>query len=247
MLRLQSTTFTILGLWALASVPGCGGDTGNTDASTTQTSAVTDTDVATTETGETGETAVTEGTETANPSGSESGTDTGAEESECVVDSDCQKVDNCCECSSMPADQTPDACDMDCLVGQCTATSLEPVSAVCRSGRCEFDSAIPCAGPVACDSLPPDCEVGMVPSVVDECWGGCVPYHYCADTSLCMMTCGENWVCVGSQAGNGAGCAPLPSGCEGQATCDCFADYWSEVCPSSCFEDGGSLVCADGG
>jgi len=193
------------------------------------------------------DTSPTAGTETDNPTGSESGTDTGADDAECVVDSDCQKVDNCCECTSMPADQTPDACAMDCLVGQCTATGLEPVSAVCRSGRCEFDSAIVCSGPVACDSLPPECEPGMAPSVVNECWGACVPYHYCADTSACAMTCGEDWVCVGSQAGNGAGCAPLPTACQGQATCDCFADYWSEICPAGCFEDGGSLICEDGG
>lgn len=173
--------------------------------------------------------------------------DTGTSNAECNVDSDCQRIANCCECSSIPADVEPEQCADDCLVDHCTATGLESLKSVCRLGVCEFDSPLDCSGAVACESLPPECEPGMVPSVSGDCWGPCVPFHYCADTSNCGNDCGDDWACVQSQSSNSPGCVPLPNGCDGSATCECFAPYWPQVCPGGCSGGGAQLLCEDGG
>ena len=243
------------GAVALAlSLAACSGDDG---ASTTASTATTSTGG--TGTGTSADPTGTEATSGATESGTtesgrtESGTTevttagTGGLGPECVIDSDCQKVANCCVCSSIPADVEPGECEDDCLVDSCTAKGLEGLEAACRSGGCEFGSTIECSGPVSCDSLPPECISGEVPSIVDECWGPCVPYHYCADTSACTPSCGEGWVCVEFQSGAGGGCMPLSHECDGSAGCSCMAPYWGEVCESACSGDPGGLLCEDGG
>ena len=54
---------------------------------------------------------------------------------------------------------------------------------------------------VSCRAMPPACEPGMVPSVVADCWGPCVPEPLCAprengDEALCAET-GGRWDPVG--------------------------------------------------
>ncbi len=255
-----SHTFLCLTLTTCWALTGCTGDDSETtqaassEASSTSESSPTagssesSTEPGTTDpgTGSDSEAGTdTQGT-TAGMDSETAGTDTGSDNAECVVDSDCQKIDNCCECSSIPADETPEDCVEDCLVGQCTAVGLDLLKPACRSGVCAFDSPINCSGPVVCNALPPECESGFVPSVVDGCWGACVPYRYCADTSNCDETCGPEWTCITSQSGGYDGCVPLPSACAGEVSCACFAPYWNEVCPGSC-GDGTELLCEDGG
>ncbi len=241
-------------LWggALALVAGlaaCTGDDGATTSTTapTGTASTGGTGTATDATGTTEATA-TDTTEasSATTEATTAGT-TGGAAAECVVDSDCQRIANCCECSSIPAGEEPAECEDDCLVDSCTAEGLEALEAACRSGICEFGSTIECGGPVSCDSLPPECEGDEVPSIVDECWGPCVPYHYCSDTSACTPGCGEAWVCVESQSGAAGGCMPLAEECGGTASCECVAPYWGEVCESACSGDSSGLLCNDGG
>ncbi len=240
-----------LGALALASgLTACTGDDGATMSTTTApTGTATEPTTEPTGSGSTGGTTATTGTTaatTGTTEGTTAGTTAGAE-AECVVDSDCQKIANCCECSSIPADEEAAECENDCLVDTCTAEGLETIEAACRSGVCEFGSTIACSGPVSCDSLPPECEGDEVPSIVDECWGPCVPYHYCVDTSACTPSCGEAWVCVESQSGGAGGCMPLAGECEGTASCECVAPYWDEVCESACSGDSSALLCNDGG
>ncbi|MEZ4381152.1 MAG: hypothetical protein R3A79_07375 [Nannocystaceae bacterium] len=230
----------------------CAGDDAGTSATTqATTSEATTASSSTTATGSGSDsdsaTTTATGTGTDSATGSTSGTTTGDAGPECVVDADCQLVDNCCECSSLPSDDEPDACDFDCLVSECTSQGLDSLTAACRSGICELTSTIHCEGPVACDQEPPACEGDAVPSVIGECWGPCVPLHYCADSSSCSPGCGDGWVCVESQSGGPGGCAPLPAACDGAPSCDCFSPYWDEVCAGSCSESGAGLLCEDGG
>ncbi len=252
MLSLNTTTM-ILKCSAVAltcSLIACVGDDSGTSGSTStasSTGAATTTESSAT--GGTSTAATSEGTTVGTSEGTTATTagTTGGVEPECVVDSDCQRVANCCECSSIPAGETPAECENDCLVDTCTAEGLESLEVACRSGVCEFGSTIACGGPVACDSLPPECDGDEVPSIVDECWGSCVPYHYCSDSSACTPGCGEDWTCVDSQSGGAGGCMPLAPGCGGVASCECVDPYWGEVCPSSCSDSGDGLLCNDGG
>ena len=43
-------------------------------------------------------------------------------------------------------------------------------------------------GTVSCPALPPECPEGQVASIVDECWGPCVPNDCCA--------CSEDFECL---------------------------------------------------
>ena len=43
-------------------------------------------------------------------------------------------------------------------------------------------------GTVSCPALPPNCPAGQVASIVDECWGPCVPNDCC--------TCTEDYECL---------------------------------------------------
>lgn len=252
MLRLLRSSAFLLSLGLCLPLAACAGDDSATSATTststsTSTSATESASATASTTGETGTDTATSTTGSGSASATGTSGTTGGLEPECVVDADCQLVDNCCECSSRPASDEPDPCEDDCLVSECTAQGLEGLAATCRSGICEFSSSSNCDGPVVCAQEPPACEGDEVPSVVGECWGPCVPLHYCADSSSCQPGCGDGWVCVDSQSGGTGGCAPLPAACAGVASCDCFAPFWDEVCPASCSESGGGLLCEDGG
>lgn len=94
-----------------------------------------------------------------------------------------------CEASELCVDDGSDSCFPDMssgCAGRCSA-KLDP--SVCEGGISD------CSGSVTCPALaPPECPDGQVHSIVDECWGPCVPADCCAceresDCVLPEVTC----------------------------------------------------------
>ena len=125
----------------------------------------------------------------------------------CVMDDpDCECAD--ADADGYCDDETPTACDrndVDCLAlppecgagevpsvvdgcwGPCVSEALcVPPDAECvdldADGYCDDETPTACdRNDVDCLALPPECGAGEVPSVVDGCWGPCVPADHCTD------------------------------------------------------------------
>lgn len=154
---------------------------------------------------------------------------------ECVSDSDCALQSDCCACTAYPAgDEAPPSCALDCAIERCSVEGV--TEAVCQLGRCvAAHTCLPALA--ACDSKPPDCDPGMIASIVGSCYGPCVPVSSCTRVPSCQVCVGLD-VCVvlsGEVAPN-ARCAPVPKGCEGDRSCGCLA-------PTYC--TGGFNLCMD--
>lgn len=163
---------------------------------------------------------------------------------ECLQDADCQVVEDCCTCDARPIGEPFDTCQLACDVTACDLAFELEVAAACRGGRCEFTSGA-CTGTPACDEPPPECESGTIPAIDGDCWGECVAPLACAGTCAGEgAACGVGWACVESQSSSPV-CHPVPLACEGVPTCECMPD---EVCMfGPCSDDGGGLLCEDGG
>ncbi|MEZ4448339.1 MAG: hypothetical protein R3B09_02590 [Nannocystaceae bacterium] len=229
-------------------------ETGSGTASSTSTAGTTDaTDSGTaTASGSTTAgttTAGTAGTTTAGTTTDSSGTDTGAPVGECESDDGCVLWNSCCSCAAVPVDTPDEQCPGECFVTSCEGMGLYLPSAACRLGRCALAPQRCNPAEVACDALPPECPDGFVASVVDVCWGSCVPAHLCDVLPACSHgLCGPGWMCVESQAGAfKPHCEPIPAACDGAPGCGCAAGEFAEVCQGGCEEGSGSLICADGG
>lgn len=57
----------------------------------------------------------------------------------CTTDTDCQKVDNCCDCLALPKGSGPPPCALtNCFVNTCTGWGLTAAKALCDSGVCKL-------------------------------------------------------------------------------------------------------------
>jgi hypothetical protein len=114
--------------------------------------------------------------------GAQAGTSTMFEPvgTECVTDADCRLVSDCCRCVSAPKGVTLDVCYASCTQTMCIAEGVSGSDDACVSGRCVLNRSCDRAQ-VTCDSAPPECEPGMIPSVVDDCYGPCVASTECRD------------------------------------------------------------------
>ena len=142
---------------------------------------------------------------------------------ECKVDADCQLVNDCCNCMGIPAGATPPSCPPDpCLVATCQPLGASSVR--CIAGQCV--AAFDCDPSHAqCFGIPPDCAPGMIPSVVDQCWGACVPTMQCEHVGTCF-DCGMGQACVvmDGKGGSQHHCVGAPPSCGTTSGCACFAD-----------------------
>ena len=260
----------LLALLPTLACPGGGGDGGDeqgdtSDASSSSTaegtgseSASSGSETATSETtadtsssestlSETSETATTADTST----DTNTDTPTGGNELGCASDAECVVVNDCCHCTAAPLDAIPD-CDLpECFALVCDSTlgSIQP-TAECRVGTCQLGQVSCDLNQVQCDiPEPPACEGGTVRAVVGGCYGPCVQPSMCEALPFeCdAATCGNGYACMTTQSGAPSQCVPLPPECGGVASCECISPYLDEVCNSSCGDNGGTLICEDGG
>ncbi|MFY0537583.1 hypothetical protein [Nannocystis pusilla] len=220
------------------------GDPGTTDASTTALSATTSGEPTTTEDSGTaapstteamsttsGETTLGTTGETGETTEPDTGTDTdgttgGMGGGPCEVDADCKLHDDCCSCYGIPNDQTDPICKSECEATQCEQIGID--EAKCVLGQCTTEK-VDCSSEVACDSLPPDCPEGTLPGIAGACWSGaCVPVLSCDKVPDCKL-CPETQMCVEFQAfTTDRTCLPLPTECNGKASCECADEACAE-------------------
>lgn len=200
----------------------------------------------TTVTASTGATPTTTGLETSGEESSAATTDTPIAAGECMQDSDCVLVNDCCACDAAPADVPRKPCDANCLQPSCDALSLKDVRVACRLGVCEFADVTCSEGPVACDETKPSCPAGTRVSVQDNCWGPCVHPRYCADEACPAEGCGVGWTCVEHEVAK-SDCVVVPLECAGVPDCTCGAPYKDALCQGNCVDDDmGAVRCQDG-
>lgn len=176
-------------------------------------------------------------------SSTESGT--GDPSGPCVEPTDCQIVDNCCECTAIAADAEAPVCEKTCLQSACAALGIVPI-ARCELGMCELGEASCDPSFVTCEQEPPVCPEGALPGVNPQtsCWTGeCVPQEFCDVVAGGCDACEEGEVCVENVAQMVSSmCVPIPPDCNGTATCECMG----EVCPEPfdvCADDGDGIEC----
>lgn len=148
-------------------------------------------------------------------------------EAECTVRTDCQLVNDCCDCMGLPADVAPTPCPQQCIQPMCSAVGLNRVKSECEVGRCVLNASCNPTG-VICEMAPPVCPPGEAPAVVGTCWGGCIPTTECSEVSDCSACTGPNDTCVAeeTQTGRVYHCVEAPASC---TDCACLG-------PSVCLE-----------
>ena len=145
----------------------------------------------------------------------------------CVSSDDCILLDTCCGCDAAPGDRPPpDRCPVDCAEGQCSALGID--APVCVFGQCRASRDCDVSG-VRCAATPPACPQNMLPSVVDGCWGSCLPASTCLAVSSCD-DCPDDHVCVPLVGQGVFRCAELDPECaDTPPSCDC-------IDPQTCLE-----------
>jgi hypothetical protein len=173
---------------------------------------------------------------------------------ECSEASQCAVVNDCCNCTAAPVDMLPpcDAPECDGLTCDNTFGPSYVPAATCMIGTCMLAQIscnldeITCGPP---DPPLPPCVGNTLHSVIDSCFGPCVPPSMCASLPVeCTAdTCGEGFACVNTQSGAPSRCIPLPPACNGVGSCECVAPWWGEVCNGGCGGSDNLLLCEDGG
>ncbi len=250
----QTLGFSLV-LTAALAIAGCGGEnSGSTGGGGTSTGGTGTGATGGTGTGGTG----TGGTSTGGTStgGSTGGTSTGGTTSsggsggaapQCTTDaSKCQLVNDCCNCLAIGPGEPAPTCNIpECFVDTCTGLGLQnPVNAQCAAGQCVAGFVCD-TSKALCNSLPPNCPAGTVPTVSGACWGGCVAPTECLSVDSCDA-CKGGLVCVQDETMLGPvyHCVAAPPECSGAATCACMG---ASVCAGTyhvCNESAAGLTCS---
>ena len=150
----------------------------------------------------------------------------------CQGDIDCPSG-MVCETSCLPCDPTGDFCANVCQ-GVCVPVEPPPVrcasdidcgdfvAAICWNGQCYsfFDCDM---SHNFCDMVPPTCEDGLVPSVVNGCFGPCINPSMCAAPTPCVVSGCAGQICSDHEVYTDCAARPEDS-CFATATCEVQAD-----------------------
>lgn len=144
---------------------------------------------------------------------------------ECVEDSDCTLISDCCQCAGVPSkDPLPECPGIECFAPTCDSIGLPSATAVCRAGRCVVDADCN-HGHALCDSLPPTCPPGQTAFVSNGCWGGCINATECREIGSCTQ-CPNEHACVENVAFTvERHCVSVPADCTGQVNCACMGSF----------------------
>ena len=169
------------------------------------------------------------------------GSGAGPAVAECAEDADCKLVDNCCECSGIPNAAAEEACDLACVISACTAVGpADPPTARCSAGQCVTSFACDGAQTI-CLTPKPECPPGQQPTVVNGCWGGCLPERECADVTACE-DCSSDSTCVSLIAHNPSYHCVDPGPCD-TVNCKCLAAAACVDPFTICSEDPAGISC----
>jgi hypothetical protein len=127
-------------------------------------------------------------------------------------------VSDCCGCRSEPKGR-PTACALPCVRDACAEEQLDPSEVACLYGRCVISRG--CDGSAGCPALPEACPDGTVRSVVDDCWGACLPPTECGRVGSCDA-CGDAF-CVEFQGMRSTfHCVDRVAECDRDNYCECL-------------------------
>jgi hypothetical protein len=145
---------------------------------------------------------------------------------QCLKDSDCVLVDDCCHCQALGRDQKAPTCDPKIACVQTACMEFGGVErARCAAGRCIL--GLDCdTSTVACRRAPPICPPGQVPKVTGlgllRCYGECVDARQCAFVPSCSGCLKED-LCVRRPEGSRSlsHCVPPSPVCGALQSCAC--------------------------
>jgi hypothetical protein len=156
---------------------------------------------------------------------------------ECETKDDCVMRNDCCGCRSEPAN-APGFCALPCERDACAEDEIDPSEVACLDGRCVI--ARRCDGSAGCPSTPPECPEGTFASVVDGCWGACLPATECIAVRSCAA-CGDAF-CVEFQGMSTTySCVTRVDTCDKENYCECLGILCGEC---SAEDDSVECVCA---
>ena len=95
----------------------------------------------------------------------------------CMSENECVLHSDCCSCTALHVDEPVAACDASCDRNSCEMWGVTELlcAHTCHIRLLDCDATL-----VACDEAPPECDDGLVATVVDRCWTGyCVPPDLC--------------------------------------------------------------------
>ncbi len=163
------------------------------------------------------------------------GTRSGAE---CRTADDCMLASDCCACSAEPKGTPADSCPAICKVDMCTAIGIQQHEVTCAFGRCVLARSCVTTR-VTCPADPAACPAGTVHSVLDDCWGPCLPPTECSAVMDCG-SCGAGSVCVRNEELRGQiiGCVTPAPDCRAGGYCQCLA-----ACSVGCAETDAGVGC----
>ena len=182
-------------------------------------------------------------TSTSEPGTTSAGSSTGGTVlGQCETDKDCKLQEDCCTCTGVPIDEDPVPCGLDCKQSKCSELGID--AAVCRLGVCETERLQCDQTKVACDSLPPNCPEGQLPTITPACWTGeCVPAEYCDVIPDCSF-CPQGRLCVKNLdlGPTQPTCEPIPPGCSDDPDCACAGDLVCKDPYNFCSEQQGPVI-----
>jgi hypothetical protein len=139
---------------------------------------------------------------------------------------------------ALPKGEMPPQCDLVCITDQCTALQIEREEVTCNAfGRCVIDRSCN-IGETLCPADPEPCPDGEERSIVDDCFGACIPATECRTVADCAAC--DDAVCVisGAWAG-GTGCVVPEPSCTKGNYCECL-----DACTiGSCIETEDAVEC----
>ncbi len=140
---------------------------------------------------------------------------------ECVADSDCVLINDCCRCAGAPKKGPLPECPItECFAATCDVTGLAGVAPLCVAGRCVVDADCN-QGQVQCNTPPFACPPGKTIHIVNGCWGGCIDPHECKEVGTCAQ-CPAGQACIENvDFSSSLHCVEVPSSCNGSIDCDC--------------------------
>jgi hypothetical protein len=157
---------------------------------------------------------------------------------ECETADDCVMMNDCCGCRAASKTTGGSSCLLPCIGGNaCEDAGIGLDELECVAGRCVIDRSCNVNGAV-CSEAPPSCPDGLVPSLVDDCFGACLPPTQCRDVTNCGDCADAH--CVESEAWmSSTTCVPPVPGCSSGNLCSCL-----DPCPIGiCQEEPEQVTC----
>jgi hypothetical protein len=147
---------------------------------------------------------------------------------ECTPQLKCRLHSDCCNCLALAQGEDPPPCGLAICEAKACVKIMDPDligGTGCIGGRCV--AFLNCSSDVSCRVPTPECDPGEVPTVIDDCWGPCVPASDCPSFGSCSNCDPAFYVCVEYRSTFliPTRCIAVPPECESDRTCECLEEH----------------------